>query len=819
MPAASATADVLSQVLDPELVRARVDAVLSEDFYWFPVRHHSPAVARHLEAVIQQRQPRLVFIEGPHEANDLIPHIIDGKTKPPIAIYSCYRDDGNVLGLAGIESPAADIPPRFAVWYPLLAYSPEYVALLAAKKIGAAVVFMDLPHHALIKPACGRMPESTAPADEKPPAGQRIEQETDRLIVESGFYQKLAEVAGYRSWDEAWDSLFESRDFADAEAFRRELATFCCASRTTSAPQRIQSDGTLERECFMWQTIQQTLAARKLKPGQVLIVCGGFHLFLDRQDATPPPAPPAGTVYTTVVPYSFFRISELSGYAAGNRAPQFYQLGWELQRDGRADDLLVEHIVSVLKQTRKEGAVVSSADAIAACQHAVMLARLRGRPAPILDDIHDALITCCCKGDPADDGVPLLKAIDAADIGTKIGRVTPALGRLPIVNDFYAQLDDLGLGEVLGKEKRLVVDLDKREELPARRAVFLHRLHFLKVPLAELADAPSGDFATGTLFREKWALRWNPKIEAELIELSLHGDTVEAAALARLHEELAGDDVHAGPTCKRLVHAIDMDLPNLIREVEDRCSKAIDQDGRFASLAQALTHLLVIDRYAVYRNLRRELLGELIDRCFDRACFALPEAASVPEDQQAEMVNALLALAEPVVRGDRPGLERSLFAEHVRKAAADSTVPFLKGAFLGMLAEIRELPAEALAAEVSALARAPVDQMTTAGDFLDGIMAVSRTSILLGADALIAAIDELLGAADWDAFLVMLPRMRAAFERLHDRQRDSLAVKVAQHYGLAEGETITELRTSVAAAAWIARIDQQVAKIMEKWNL
>ena len=45
---------------------------------------------------------------------------------------------------------------------------------------------------------------------------------------------------------------------------------------------------------------------------------------------TPPPDLPSGTVYTSVVPYSFFHVSELSGYAAGNRAPQFYQALWDL---------------------------------------------------------------------------------------------------------------------------------------------------------------------------------------------------------------------------------------------------------------------------------------------------------------------------------------------------------------------------------------------------------------------------------------------------------------------------------------------------------
>src|SRR5262249_57672827 len=102
-----------------------------------------------------------------------------------------------------------------------------------------------------------------------------------------------------------------------------------------------------------------------------------------------------------------------------------------------------------------------------------------------------------------------------------------------------------------------------------------------------------------------------------------------------------------------------------------------------------------------------------------------------------------------------------------------------------------------------------------AGDFLDGIMAVSRTSILLGADALIGAVDELLRAAEWEAFLTMLPRMRSAFERLHERQRDALAERVAHRYGLAEKEALTELRTSVGAAALIARIDRQVGGIMK----
>jgi len=825
--------DLLELAPDVANIRNQVEAVLAEPLCWFPVRHHSPAVARALEKVILKRKPRLILIEGPAEASDLIPHVVDNRTRPPIAIYSSYRDDDNVLGLAGIASPAADIPARFACWYPMLAYSPEYVALLAAKKINARALFIDLPHHAMIRPASGEQtpgahapgspsptPGAHAPGSPTPPpdGGGSPTSNDDRLIIESGFYQQLARAAGYRNWDEGWDSLFETRDFAGPEELRRELAVFCCAARATSNPDRIQADGTLERERYMLRSIRQALAEHKVAPEEALVVCGGFHLFLDRNDPKPPPEPPAGTVYTTVVPYSFFRVSQLSGYSAGNRAPQFYQLGWDMEKDGRGDETLVEYIVGVLKQSRREGEMPSSADAISVSQHACLLARLRGRPAPVLDDIHDALVTCCCKGDPADVGTHLLKAIDAVDIGTKIGKVTPDLGRLPIVNDFYTQVSDLELGEATEKEGLIKLDLDKRQTLPSRRSVFLHRLKFLSVPLVQLAEAPPTDFATGTIFKEKWHLKWSPQVEPALVEQSLYGDTVESAALARLREALAHEEGNAGPTCRRLVEAIDMDLPNLVRQVEDACGRAIDTDERFASLCQALASLTIIDRYAVFRNLRRDVVDDLITRCFDRACFAIPGVASVPDNQQPEVVQALLSLAEIVLRGDRPGLDRDLFADYVRKASQDATVPFLRGVFLGMLAEMRVITAEALASEVSALARAPREMMVTAGDFVDGIMAVSRTSIMLGADALIGAIDELLAAAEWEPFLIMLPRLRAAFERLHEQMRDSLAVKVAEHHGLKSKDELTELRTSVGAAARIALIDQQVARIMQQWD-
>src|SRR5262245_14924392 len=92
----STTSEILetaSSVLDINALIARVERVLAEDLYWFPVRHHSPTIARLLARAIGERKPKIIFIEGPHEAQAMIEFLIDSKTKPPVAIYSSFRDD------------------------------------------------------------------------------------------------------------------------------------------------------------------------------------------------------------------------------------------------------------------------------------------------------------------------------------------------------------------------------------------------------------------------------------------------------------------------------------------------------------------------------------------------------------------------------------------------------------------------------------------------------------------------------------------------------------------------------------------------------
>src|SRR4051812_11416102 len=99
----------------------------------FPVRHHSPRAASCLRAWLETVQPELILVEGPSDAESLIPVLTDPESHPPIAILA-YSTDGK---------------PQSCMW-PFVRYSPEYEALRWAREHGVKARFMDWPSGAAL---------------------------------------------------------------------------------------------------------------------------------------------------------------------------------------------------------------------------------------------------------------------------------------------------------------------------------------------------------------------------------------------------------------------------------------------------------------------------------------------------------------------------------------------------------------------------------------------------------------------------------------------------------------------------------------------
>jgi hypothetical protein len=161
----------------------------------------------------------------------------------------------------------------------------------------------------------------------------------------------------------------------------------------------------------------------------------------------------------------------------------------------------------------------------------------------------------------------------------------------------------------------------------------------------------------------------------------------------------------------------------------------------------------VLRRQAARKKIREDVVVDLESRCFARACFAIPEVANVPVEDHEEVLAALKSVAEALLGDSAGGFDRDLFVENVRSAYAESNSPYLRGAMCGLLTETRAQPAELLSQEIVKFAQSRPEVMLTCGEFLDGVMATSRTAIMLGAQSLVEAFDVLLRAASWDQFL------------------------------------------------------------------
>eukprot|EP01032_Pedospumella_encystans_P017159 gene17159-19561_t len=95
----------------------------------FPVRHHSPACALHLQRLFAMRAPSVVLVEGPASFTPLIPALTAPEAQAPLAIYTYAVLQGE---------------QRHAAYYPFCDYSPELLALREARRLGIPARFIDL---------------------------------------------------------------------------------------------------------------------------------------------------------------------------------------------------------------------------------------------------------------------------------------------------------------------------------------------------------------------------------------------------------------------------------------------------------------------------------------------------------------------------------------------------------------------------------------------------------------------------------------------------------------------------------------------------
>ena len=703
------------------------------------VRHHGPGSARAVRSALAGIEPDAILIEGPPEADALIPLV--GELEPPVALLAYLADPAK----GGPEGAAAG----WAFW-PFAVFSPEWEALRYAVEHGVPVRFCDLPAAHTLAERIARAQEADGGGDTT--GGEAAPEPTGGDRMRSDPLGVLAEAAGYDDAERWWDDVVEQRRDGEPSPFPA-IADAMAAVREESGPEQGRE---ARREAYMRQVLRATL---RQGHNRVAVVCGAWHAPALRAVADYPVGKdtallkglPKVRVDTTWVPWTHSRLASASGYGAGVAAP-----GWYHHLYTAPDKPIHRWLTDAARRLRDEGHHVSSSHVIEGVRLAESLAVLRGRPLAGLDEVSEALTAVLCEGEP----VRAALVQGAMAIGERMGSVPPTTPMVPLQRDVIAAQKRMRLkAEPFDRD----LDLDLRKEGHRERSVLLHRLNMLSVRWGEQRETSGGK---GT-FRESWRIRWEPELDVALIEASRWGTTVAGAASARAAELAADADLPAltALTEQCLLADLADTLPGVLSLLTDRAAT----DGDVTHLMGALPPLARSARYGDVRGTDAAHLSAVAEQILRRVCVGLaPAVHGLDDEAAARFVTHIdhTHSAATLLGGD-------VLAEWEATLASLALRETLPGRISGrlnrMLSDAGHIDAQELRRRLG-LAMSQGTEPAEAAAWLEGFLQGSGL-VLVHDDRMLGLIDTWLLNLTEERFTAVLPLLRRTFGAFDGTER------------------------------------------------
>ena len=712
---------------------------------FFGVRHLSPAAAHHVRLELEKVRPDVVLIEGPSDLNHQIKWFCHPKTKLPAAILAYTQQT-----------------PIHTLLYPFAVYSPEYQAILWAHEHKVPCRFMDLPSDVFLA-----IREETEQQDKIEQSSRTTEQ----------VYMQLEKLLG-ESHDTFWERRFEQIE----ENYMQATAEFGKQLRQASTDSPYRTAENHVREAYMKRTIIQ---AQNEGFEKVFCVCGAYHVeglqnnepLTDKEEKSLPRVP----VNTTLMPYSYYRLSERSGYGAGNQAPAYFELLWDSMCKGNLEQTTYRYLTQLAAHQRKQGQMTSSAEVIEASRLAQTLANLRSSQYPVLQDLRDAAITCMGHGNFSEISV----STASIEIGTKIGALPEGVSRTSIQDDFYHQLKDLRLEKYQSVQVQQL-DLDLRENLRVKseksafmdlnRSFFLHRLRVLGVSFGTLIPKHQTDANWG----EYWNLRWVPETEIELIESALLGETVETAASFSLKEK-ADKSNDISQAAEVFQDAFLCGMPQAAAYALSALQKLSVDTAAIDQVSKTAEHLSMVIRYGDLRKFSSEPIIPLLTQLFLRACLTLADACDCDDEASKQVMESIERLNQVQLNHDF--LEEQQWIDVLTTIAdQDNLNTKCSGFAMATLIERGLVDENLLSIEVSRRLSKGVPADLAAGWF-EGLAKKNRYSLIVRL-SLWKELDNYLQDLDEDDFKRALVFLRRAFSDFTANEKSDIAENLGEIWGV-----------------------------------
>jgi len=713
---------------------------MNERLHLLGIRHHGPGSAALLRQALDALDPACILVEGPPEADSLIPFAAEPGMIPPVALLIYASDD-----------------PGSASFFPFAEFSPEWQALRWALDRRRPVRFIDWP--AAVSLAMSKLELQDDETASEPSNFDPLDMLAEAAGFEDGeaFWNLLIEQSGGRSGIEQTHagqhalSVFAAIEVAMAAARAYEFESGRVNERSRARHER--------REAYMRIQIRQAL---KDHEGKIAVVCGAWHLSALRALAKAtddkalvnnlPKEFPRIKVEATWVPWTDSRLSYRSGYGAGVLSPGWYRHLWSLYGEDEAPT--AEQFASLWQaktaaMLRKEGYPAPTASAIEAARLALGLSSLRGVQVPGLAEMREASLATLCYGDSVALGLIERKLF----IGERVGEIDERVPQMPLARDLAQWQKKTRLKpEDLEQEVRV----DMRTDAGLLKSTLLHRLNLIQVPWGRLVEAEAG---RGT-FREVWVLRWVPELSVSLAEALIHGVTIEQAAGNRTLE-LAKASNSVTELAELIRAALIADLPQAATNCIERLQEAAVHFSDITDLMAAIAPLVRVLRYGTARKMPEEALRALVIAMSVEVNAGVRVGShSLDQEASAARVQAMRSYDESLgIFADESLLENwrrqlGLMVDDDQVAAS------VAGLSLRRLHDLLVWDLPAVAAAFSR--HTSGQELQRAGAFLESFLS-GGSEIILQDRPLLQLIDAWLCELDEQDFVEALPLLRRSF--------------------------------------------------------
>jgi hypothetical protein len=682
-------------------------------------------------------QPDAILIEGPSDAQEILPLAGYAEMQPPVALL-IYRPED----------------PQQAVYYPFAEFSPEWQAIQYGLQHDVPVRFMDLPQAQRMA-----MEAKEKPAEINPEIDKTDSPNAPTPAIRQDPLNWIAEATGYGDGERWWEYMIEQR--RDSQDLFQAVLELMTALREETANLPFE---TLEacREAFMRRTIRQTQQAGYQR---IAVICGAWHV---PALAKPPPIKDDNAllkglakvkVTATWVPWTYGRLTYASGYGAGIEAPGFYHHCW------MAPDAVSVHWLSRVAQLLREHDLgASTASIIEAVRLAEALAALRQRSQPNLTDLNEAALAVFCSGSET----PLTLIREKLLIGERLGQVPAETPMLPLQQDLQRQQKRLRLPPEAGQR---LLELDLRKANDLARSHLLHRLNLLNISWGRTERVDG----KGT-FKENWRVQWQPELAVALIEANVWGNTVADAAAN--YAQITARDSDELPELTRLAEQVLIaDLPPAIGPVMTRLQNVAALTSDIPHLMEALPPLSDTLRYGNVRQTDTALVAHIVDGLVTRICIGLPAACASLDDDAAQAMFAHLEAVNSSINllQNQEQLEywQALL---LRLTDQQGLHGLLAGRCCRLLFERNALEADQVGRRLS-WALSTANEPNQAAAWIEGFLRGSGL-ILLHNETLWQILHEwVIGLRD-DVFVQLLPLLRRTFATFAAPERRQMGERV-----------------------------------------